>query len=317
MKKKISIIIPVYKAERYLNRCVDSILNQTYQNLEIILVDDGSPDHSGIICDEYARRDQRIKVLHQQNGGQSKARNEAFNIAEGEYYCFVDADDYIDSKYIEILYNRLVENQADVSMCDFIEFKDEFVDTTNSAQKENVKWCKKGYDVIKCMHTVPGELFVVMWGKLFKKELFEKVRFPEGRICEDLAVLYRLYDKATKIVYSSETLYFYYRNNENSSTYKVNDKFYQDVYLALEEEINYLQEYHEELLMYPQKTYMYWLFDYYCKLVKDNKEKNTNKLKGLLKKYRELYRKNRELKKEKFYTFFYYLPDLYIRLKCK
>ena len=112
MNEKISIIVPVYNVEKYIHRCLDSIIYQTYENLEIILVDDGSPDGCGKICDEYAKQDSRIKVIHQKNGGQSKARNEAMKIATGDYFCYVDSDDYINEKYIERLYDLIIESNV-------------------------------------------------------------------------------------------------------------------------------------------------------------------------------------------------------------
>ena len=164
------------------------------------------------------------------------------------------------------------------------------------------------------MHMVADELYVVMWGKLFKRELFAGVCFPEGRICEDLAILYRLFDRAKSVVYSKEILYFYFRDNNNSSTFSIKDKFYKDVFMALDEEIDYMSEKHKELINYPRKTYMYWIFDYYCKLAK-SKDKDSEKMKQLHIKYKQLFKASKSLKKEKFYTFFNYMPNLYLKLK--
>ena len=119
MEELISVIVPIYKVEHYLPKCIDSIIHQTYQNLEIILVDDGSPDNCPEICDEYAKRDKRIKVVHQENGGLSAARNSGVEMANGEFLCFVDSDDYIHPKMYEILYKNLKKFKADISICDY------------------------------------------------------------------------------------------------------------------------------------------------------------------------------------------------------
>lgn len=312
-KMQVSVIVPVYKVEKYIKRCLNSIVNQTYRDLEIILVDDGSPDNCGKICDEYAKQDSRIKVLHQENGGQSKARNEAMKIAKGDYFCFVDSDDYIATNMIERLVSLAQHNQADISMIDYTFFSGEQADVAK--QNEDKCLIFTNVELIKNMHTVPGELYVVMWGKLFKRELFEGITFPEGRICEDLAILYKLYDQSNKAVYSAEVLYYYYRNNVDSSTFQIKDKFYTDVFNALDEEITYMEHAHADLVEYPRKTYLYWIFDYYRGLWKEGNKENKGKMKMLLKKYRALFKLNRGLKKDKFYSIFYYVPNLYLALK--
>lgn len=312
MNNLVSIVVPVYNVEEYLMRCVDSLTAQTYKNIEIILVDDGSTDKSGDICDYYEREDMRVRVLHQNNGGQSKARNEALKIARGDYYCFIDSDDYVPCDYVEKLYNLLKDNDADLSMCEFTMFTGERADGAFDNPKESVVKEYDNVELIKNMHTISGELYVVMWGKLFKKELVTGIQFPEGRICEDLAVLYKMYDRVKKAVYCNDIMYYYYRNNKNSSTYNINKKFYDDVFMALEEEIAYMESNRRELLEYPKKTYMYWLFDYYKKLYNNHEKVNLAKLHN---RYKKMYREVKNLPKEKFYTVFYYAPSLYLRLK--
>lgn len=320
---KVSVIVPVYNVEKYIDRCVSSILRQTYENIELILVDDGSPDNCGKILDDYAKKDSRVKVIHQANAGQSKARNEALKIATGEYFCFVDSDDYMDDNQIQRLIELLYDYNADISMTHFCNFSGDKVSISDL--RENVGNTGLGSDTpdvvelsnvdcIRNMHMVADELYVVMWGKLFKRELFDGISFPEGRICEDLAILYRLFDRAKSVVYSKEILYFYFRDNTNSSTFSIKDKFYKDVFMALDEEIDYMSERHKELINYPRKTYMYWMFDYYCKLAK-SKDNNSEKMKQLHIKYKQLFKASKSLKKEKFYTFFNYMPNLYLKLK--
>lgn len=321
-KDKVTVVVPVYNVEPYLTRCLDSVLGQTYSNIEVIVVNDGSKDHSGEICNEYARKDSRVKVIHQENRGQSKARNEAMKIATGEFFCFVDADDYMHENQIQRLIELLYDHAADISMVHFCNFSGKQVsgaDISENAGNSSVISGQlvemSGTDCIKNMHMVQDELYVVMWAKLFKRELFEGISFPEGRICEDLAVLYRVFDEAKTVVYSKEVMYYYFRDNQGSSTFSIKDKFYKDVFLALDEEIEYMEQYHRELVDYPRKTYLYWIFDYYRKLYRADQKGNKSKCLELHKKYKEIYLDAKGLKKEKFYTAFYYAPQLYLKIK--
>jgi glycosyltransferase involved in cell wall biosynthesis len=310
--EKVSVIIPVYNAEKYLERCIKAVVGQTYENLEIILVDDGSTDNSGKICDRYSESDDRIKVIHQKNQGQSAARNNAIECATGKYYVFVDSDDSAPFFMVDKLVQSCIKNNCKVSIGDFSVFTGDEPETESDTNDEFSKIIS-GTDAITMMHTVPGEKYVVMWGKAFESTLFDGIRFPEGRICEDLAVLYRLYDKAGIITIINDVVYRYFRGNEDSSTFLIKDKFYKDVYLALDEEIAYMEKAHPELSYYPKKTYMYWIFDEYKKQYAS--KNNVGRLKQLHKKYTDLYKSSDVLPKEKFYHVFRYLPNLYCMIK--
>ncbi|WP_314159939.1 glycosyltransferase family 2 protein [uncultured Gemella sp.] len=215
MHKKISIIIPIYNVEKYLRRCIDSIVNQTYKNTEIILVNDGSPDNCREICDEYEEIDSRIKVIHKANGGLSSARNAGLDIASGEYIMFVDSDDWISEDTLEKL-NKYVEKG-----CDIINFKLRFAKRkTENIIKLNDK-IKDSYECNLLSYVdklFSGELDFFICNKLYKKDLFDDVRFPEGRNYEDLATIYKLYFKAKNIVVTDYTLYYYWLENPNSIT---------------------------------------------------------------------------------------------------
>jgi len=202
-KKLISIIIPVYNVEQYLVRCVDSVINQTYKNLEIILVDDGSTDNSGKICDEYALKDNRIKVIHKKNGGLPSARNAGLDIAIGEYIGFVDSDDYIVSDMYEHLYNLLLNNKADVSCCNFFNFKDnQYVDNQYGVD------AVLNFGEVLC---VKQNVFV--WNKLYKRALIGNIRVDEKlRLGEDLDFNFKVLRKIKKIAYSKEAKYYYFYN---------------------------------------------------------------------------------------------------------
>lgn len=202
----ISVIIPVYNVEKYINQCINSVINQTYTNLEIILIDDGSPDRCGEICEEYALKDSRIKVIHQSNGGLSKARNSGLDIATGDYIGFVDSDDYIKDNMYEFLLQLLLKNNADISICGTFDIE------KNSYYEEEHYYNSE--EAIKLMLT-ETKFNTSAWDKLYKRDLFNGIRFPEGKIYEDLATIYKLFHKASKIVYNSQPKY-YYRITPNS-----------------------------------------------------------------------------------------------------
>lgn len=220
----ISIIIPIYNVEEYLNRCVESIVKQTYKNIEIILVDDGSPDKCPTICEEWKKNDIRIKVVHKKNGGLSDARNEGLKISTGQYICFVDSDDYVAENFVEKLYFLIKKFNTDLAAVGICEFDKNKVISSN-IEKENVE-IYSGEDAIK-------ELFFdrtysnYAWNKMYKKSLFEVVKFPINRKMEDLGTTYKIILDTNKIVYTNEKLYFYYQR-DNSILHSINYDFYKD-----------------------------------------------------------------------------------------
>ena len=208
MQERISVIVPVYNVEKYISKCLDSILNQTYKNIEIIIVNDGSTDKSGLICDEYAKKYDNIKVFHKKNGGVSSARNLGIDNSSGKYIAFVDPDDYIDENMYKILHEKLLQSKSDISIASFSYIKeDKIIDEDNS--KVEIKFTKEevldGYfNKIK-----PFDLSF-LWNKLFKKKLFEDVRLDtELVIQEDTEVLIRIFNKVTSVVYVGIPLYSY------------------------------------------------------------------------------------------------------------
>ncbi|MBQ3556569.1 MAG: glycosyltransferase [Oscillospiraceae bacterium] len=201
---KISIVVPVYKVEPYLRKCLDSIVNQTYRNLEIILVDDGSPDNCPAICDEYAARDERIVVIHQKNGGLSAARNSALDISTGEYLGFVDSDDWIEPDMFEYLLTNMCSVDADIGFCGHIEeypnrSKQKCWPQAEVMDRENAL---KNLLEDKTLHNY-------VWDKLWKRELFNGVRFPAGKTFEDMAVVHRPFINAQRVVFLPEAKYHY------------------------------------------------------------------------------------------------------------
>ncbi len=217
MNSLITVIIPVYNVEKYLPRCLDSVIHQSYKNLEIILVDDGSTDSSGAICDQYALRDNRIKVLHKSNGGLSSARNAGLHQAHGDYISFVDSDDFIALEFIERLLRLITNNTADIAFCNYSLYCTlEPQVHTNPSGKSTLYVGRKA--IMSNFYNHNCGVSVMAWGKLYKRELFGKIRFPEGRIYEDEATTYLVFYLAKKVVYLKAPLYFYYRRPDSITT---------------------------------------------------------------------------------------------------
>ena len=205
-KPLVSVIVPCYNVEQYLPKCIDSILNQTYKNLEVWLVDDGSPDKCGAICDKYAKKDTRIKVIHKKNGGLADARNVALDVKAGEYVVCVDSDDYISPTHIEGLYNLIEKYGADVSVNTFCSFYEG--SSPNPSPKSAKDWVLDGLHATEMMFY--QEYFDnTAWGKMYKASLFDGIRYPKGLLFEDLPTTYRLLLKANKVVFNDEQSYFY------------------------------------------------------------------------------------------------------------
>lgn len=204
----ISIIIPCYKVEKYLSQCIESIISQTYHNLEIILVDDGSPDNCGRICDDYAKRDNRIKVIHKKNGGLSDARNVAIDLATGEYITFVDSDDYISADYVETLYNLCHKYQCKVSVASFQAFHEDSGPVLLS-NKEYHEDCQSAIEAIEQMF-YQEKFDTAAWAKLYHRSLFNTgIRYPKGLLYEDLPTTYLLMAGADKIAFCNRIIYYY------------------------------------------------------------------------------------------------------------
>ncbi len=245
MEQKVSVIVPIYKVEPYLRRAVDSILHQTYHNLEIILVDDGSPDQCGKICDDYAKEDNRISVIHKENGGLSDARNAGLDAAGGEYIVFVDSDDFIAEDYIETLMQCLKKYDADVAMCSYAVTDSVGYDDSifKAAQDDTVEVCDRR-ELLNNLYDAnhkDATYFIVSWNKIYKASLWKDVRFPKGRIHEDEATTYKIYDRAEKGVYLHRPLYGYFTAPSSITRARFNVKRLQWMD-ALDDRIAYFED---------------------------------------------------------------------------
>lgn len=208
MSPRISVIVPIYKVEAYLRKCLDSLVRQEYQNLEIILVDDGSPDSCGQICEEYAETDSRITVIHQENGGIGSARNAGLRICTGQFIMFVDPDDYLAENAIRLLYDRLVMDGSDMAIGKFVlEYEDGRMEKPRQKLWEEYSVCTK--EDVLCRDGGSEYLFVAAWCKLYKRELLEGIEFPVLKVAEDLWVFPLVLDRCQRISLVDSWIYFY------------------------------------------------------------------------------------------------------------
>lgn len=247
--EKISVIVPVYRVEKYLNRCVDSILQQSYRDLEIILVDDGSPDQCGSICDHYAVIDARVVAIHQKNGGLSDARNAGLRIATGEYVGFVDSDDYVYPQMYEKLYETLKNSGADISICNYAYVDEETgrIDermTGQSPIKNETMNCDQALSKINPL--MEGySYYVTAWNKLYKRSLFEDICFKRGHIHEDEYIVHHLFAKCQRIASIDDVLYIYSQRSGSIMKGPVSFKRI-DAVLALLDRYNFFREIHKK-----------------------------------------------------------------------
>lgn len=269
---EVSVIVPVYQVEKYLRQCLDSIVNQTFKEIEIILVDDGSKDNSGKICDEYALKDNRVKVIHQDNMGLSDARNSGMNQMSGKYFMFVDSDDYVSEQMIEKLYTRVVETDADIVCCNFEYFwenneKESFStkqkrEELNSSEIFNHRKNEKNYGI-----------WTVAWNKLYKSSSMNSFRFRSGKIHEDEFWANDIYQKNLKVVTIEDSLY-YYRQRHNSIVGIKSIKKEFDLIEAFQERMQiYLNQ-----NMYPDQAYKVLIYSLEplneCRKLKRTEEEN-------------------------------------------
>lgn len=234
----ISVIVPVYNVEKYIRRCIDSICNQTYRNLEIILVDDGSTDLSGEICDEYEKKDSRIRVIHQSNQGLSGARNTGLDNANGDYIAFVDSDDYIHYRMFEVLIRNINKTEADVSVAS-MQYVSENGIPSGILPEEKMQ-IYEGDSILSRMWQ-DNVRTVVVWNKLYKRFIFNNLRFQMGRYHEDTFIIHRILVQCKRIVYSSLELYYYVQHTGSIMNH-LSVARVDDAVAAYEDRITFLKE---------------------------------------------------------------------------
>lgn len=263
MEQLVSVIVPVYNVEEYLDECVESIVLQTYKTLEIILVDDGSTDRSGKKCDEWREKDERITVIHQKNMGLSAARNSGIDKCRGEWITFIDSDDAVSLDYVAYLYGLVQKYEVIVAQCDRGDLQEN--------KERNDIFEKK---INSCEFLLSSYYQTTAWGKIYKKELFEKERYPVGMLHEDMAVTYKLVYCARNVGVTNKILY-YVRQRAGSITRK--EKFYRERLVVLrfnKEQIEFYEEKkEEELVKKGYRDYAYALLINYYKTKKVLKDK--------------------------------------------
>ncbi|MBQ9832144.1 MAG: glycosyltransferase [Clostridia bacterium] len=253
----LSIIVPVYKTKQYLNKCVSSLVAQTYRDTEIILVDDGSPDECGEMCDEWAKKDARIRVVHRENGGLSAARNSGLEVAKGEYIAFIDSDDYTDENMFLMLMNAVEANNADIAECAYIkvgESEKEQAQARNDAEKSEAVLCfnsEQAMEELICERNVHQ----VVWNKVYSKKALEGLIFREGKLNEDEFFTYRAVGNSKRVVSLKAQLYFYvqHENSIMSSGYSVRRL---DAVEALKERMDYVEEKFPKLYNLAKASYL-------------------------------------------------------------
>ena len=279
MKDLVSVIVPIYNVESYLCKCIDSIINQTYKNLEIILVDDGSPDNCGKICDRYAASDERIRVIHQENGGLSAARNAGLKIMTGKYLMFVDSDDWLETRCVELLYGLLEKYDADLAIGGVEKKEDEsekIIWTTRSQSISNIIFDSK-QDAMKDMF----QNGCASWARLYKREIHENVLFPVGEINEDEAIVLKILDQCKKVIKTNEVIYNYrYRKRSiTSTTWHIKKLVWNE---HCKQNLRFVEEKYPELTEYAEVRYissLIWGLNNMCQ--------NVKKYDEYIKKYRK------------------------------
>lgn len=254
---KISIIVPVYNVEEYLERCVDSILNQTFKDFELILVNDGSTDNSPIICDTYAQKDNRVKVIHKKNEGSAIARNVGLNICKGKYIGFVDSDDYIFKTMYENLLNIIIKENAEIAICKYKNFK-----SYEDIKFENSKRTLKSFNNIEALENYFLDyghkdriIHTLIWDKLYKRELFDEIRFPNVSFAEDGYVVYKLLYKSKKTIFVYDTLYYYFERLGSLSRTTFSEK-YLEIYKDIKEIFDFMYKRNKSLAKMSAKSYI-------------------------------------------------------------
>lgn len=290
----VSVIIPVYNVEKYLRKCLDSVINQTYKELEIILVDDGSTDSSGKICDEYAQKDNRIKVIHKSNGGLSDARNVGIEKSNGEYICFIDSDDYIELDMFENLYKACIEKNVKIASCDKIrELENGKKIIEKRYEESRIITKKEAYSNILLFDPAVCD-------KMFEKSLFANVRFPKGKLYEDILTTNKLVEQCDYLYHVAKPFYHYIQRNNSIVHQKFNIKKL-DYIKNAKKLYEYIMKSYPELKEQCDAYYSLVLCTILCDIYGDRKKfkKEYKEYLNELKKYKKIINNNYYITKSK------------------
>lgn len=283
----ISIIVPVFNVEKYLKKCVDSIMDQTYQNFEVILVNDGSTDQSLNICSEYAQKDTRVKVINKINGGLSDARNIGIENATGKYITFIDSDDFIKRDYLEYLYYLIKKYNTKISICAYSVLME-----SGKEINYGIGYCEKKMDLKESYRRMLNEegFSVSAWAKLYETKLFENIRYPKGMLCEDNGTTYKILAKEKWIAYGNESKYYYLKRNGSIMLSSFNIKKL-DMIILTDEMCSFIEECENELKECAERRRVYARFNILRQIINtENHEIENEIIKFIVK------RKNKILK---------------------
>lgn len=312
----ISIIVPIYNVEKYLKRCIDSIVNQSYQNLDIIFVDDGSPDRSGEICDEYAKLDSRVKVIHKTNGGLSDARNKGIEIASGDFVMFIDSDDWIELNTCEVIKNIICDNNADLVIFARNNVYDNgkiINSKTHGSRIASTSECLKSL----VYRVIDGGIFNSSCNKCYSRRLLSDIRFPIGKLAEDQGFTYKAIHRANKIYVSDAHLYNYFQRTGSISHKEYSVKLREDEYEMWIDRLSFLKDHYPELVDYQIGQILGDMYISRILIKKNNESRNLyNTINGFINQYgsnTKYYAKfNRRVK---LYYYCYPLFWIYVKLK--
>ena len=306
MDKLVSVVVPVYNVEKYLDRCVQSILKQTYSNIEIILVDDGSTDNSGSMCEDWKARDGRIVAVHKENGGLSDARNYGLRHASGDYVCFIDSDDFVDSRFVEILYSLIAETGTQIAAVGLKEYLEGDHIQEDVYRPENTELVNRNEAIRYLLKNARFQDYA--WNKIYRRDLFASIKYPVGRKMEDLGTTYKLFRSVDMITYNPCRLYYYFQRDD-SIIHVAGQKFYEDKYALARERYDELQQEYEL-----QSDNAHFLFrailDCYPHLKTDERKTAKREIKELW----PLCRGICSLKNKVKYLLLSYLGPIYIRM---
>lgn len=230
MNALVSIIVPVYNVQEYVRRCLESLMNQSYENIEIIVIDDGSTDESGIICENCAKNDTRIKVFHKKNGGLSSARNYGIKRAKGKYICLVDSDDYVKIDFVKKMMDRVKTDNIDIVICGF--------NKTIPLNDESMS----GRDTVRKLLLNQDNIEIIAWNKMYRSDLFNGLLYPEGKNYEDNLTTYKLLSKARVVSYLAESLYVYVEREGSITKNDKKEERLKNRELAANEAISYFKD---------------------------------------------------------------------------
>ena len=297
----ISVVVPVYNVERFLEKCITGIINQTYTNFELILVDDGSTDQCPEICNRFADKDQRIRVIHKENGGLSSARNKGIELVNGNYVTFIDSDDWIDSRYLEYLYKLVVNNAAQISVCDLYDSIDGDMPHCSLAAEEVLN----AESALELMFYQTGFTNSAS-GKMFVKDLIPYLTFPVGKFHEDLWTIYKAIAHADTVAYGRSSLYCYLHHNGGISHSHIFDKNTADLIEGINEIETYISysfpkiiksvhsrkfsciaqilfsQYNNPNKAMDQEKYWSWIVSHRMEIACDKKERTKNMLAAVI-----------------------------------